>query len=169
MDFRLWMRRTPSRQSGRRAISSGGLSVSISLPILGSGSIAALAAFDLQWLLVLALVIAVAAFAACLFCYRRQAKVLRAAEGRYRELVDQVETGIYDLAPDGRFLRANPALARMFGCATPGELTALSPEQVRQFYTAPQRDDFLGLFRTSDAVAKFESEVRRRDGASIWI
>ena len=81
-------------------------------------------------ILCLSLVVAVAASGAGLFCYRRQGKVLRAAEGRYRDLFDHVETGIYDLAPDGRFLRANPALARMLGCATPEELTALMRSEI---------------------------------------
>ncbi len=47
---------------------------------------------------------------------------LREAERRYRSLFDNAIEGIFRTTPDGRYLDANPALARIYGFATPQEL-----------------------------------------------
>ena len=45
-------------------------------------------------------------------------------EGNIEELVNHAFNGIYQAAPDGGFLRANPALVRLLGYETEGELRA---------------------------------------------
>ena len=51
-------------------------------------------------------------------------QALREAERRYRSLFDNAIEGIFRTTPDGRYLDANPALARIYGFATPQELVA---------------------------------------------
>jgi PAS domain S-box-containing protein len=130
---------------------------------------AAAIAFDPALLLVGALLLVLGALGVCLYHYGRRTAELRAAETRYREVVDPAIVGIFVLSAEGGFVRANPALARIFGFTKPEELLGLSAEQVRQLFVTPKRLDFLALFRTNENVVKFESEIRRSDGTSAWI
>ena len=45
----------------------------------------------------------------------------RQAEARYRSIFEDAVEGIFQVDPDGRLLAANPALLRMFGCASVAE------------------------------------------------
>ncbi len=49
-------------------------------------------------------------------------RALRNAERRYRSLFDNAIEGIFRTSPDGRYLDANPALARIYGFDSPLEL-----------------------------------------------
>src|SRR5437762_4884754 len=58
---------------------------------------------------------------------RRQTEAaLRASEASYATLVEKAPLGIYRSTPAGRFLSANPALARMLGYASVDEVLALN-------------------------------------------
>jgi PAS domain S-box-containing protein len=46
---------------------------------------------------------------------RRAEEALRKSEQEYRQLFEDVPTGLYRAAPDGRVIMANPALVRMLG------------------------------------------------------
>lgn len=95
---------------------------------------------------------------------------LHESEERYRQLFEGALEGVYESLPSGMLRSANPALARMLGLATPGELLALSPEELARIYVNPeQRRDFLELTKTREVVADFESEIRRPDGSRAWI
>ena len=43
------------------------------------------------------------------------AEALREAEAKYRGIFENATEGIFQTTPEGRYLSANPALARMFG------------------------------------------------------
>src|SRR5690606_31031464 len=45
-------------------------------------------------------------------------RALRDAERRYRSLFDNAIEGVFRTTPDGRYLDANPALARIYGFET---------------------------------------------------
>ncbi|WP_422931397.1 PAS domain S-box protein [Singulisphaera sp. PoT] len=99
-----------------------------------------------------------------------QADSLRRAEEAYRSIFENAIDGIYQVGPDGRFLRANPALARILGYASPEELMADLGVLGRQLYVDPaRRGEFLAIVDERGLVAGFESQVRRKDGAVIWI
>jgi PAS domain S-box-containing protein len=102
---------------------------------------------------------------------RRQAEdALALAEQRYRSIFENAVEGLYVTAPEGRFLSANPALARMLGYdSVPALLTAINDIK-RQVYVLPgRRDDFFAQIQNNDEVADFVSEVFRRDGSTLWI
>ncbi len=95
---------------------------------------------------------------------------LRESEERFRELFDSAIEGVYEACPKGAFRRVNPALARLLGYPDLGALLALTPEQVAQLYVAPgRRDEFFAALGAGDRVMDFESEIRRADGATVWI
>ena len=97
-------------------------------------------------------------------------EALRLAEQKYRSIFEHATEGIFQTTPDGKYLSANPTLARIYGYATPDELIAGLTNISRQLYLVPgRRDEFVRLMQTDGAVSEFESQVHRRDGSIIWI
>jgi diguanylate cyclase (GGDEF)-like protein/PAS domain S-box-containing protein len=97
-------------------------------------------------------------------------RALRDAERRYRSLFDHAIEGIFRTTPEGRYLDANPALARIYGFETPLELTNTLSDISSQLYVDPaRRQDFIDTIRRNGRVSGFESQVRRCDGRLIWI
>ncbi|MBV8538431.1 MAG: response regulator, partial [Alphaproteobacteria bacterium] len=95
---------------------------------------------------------------------------LRRAERHYRTIFENAIEGIFQTSTDGRYLRANPALARIYGYETPEELIAGMTDIQGMLYVDPQRRaDFIGELAESGVVRDFEAQVRRRDGSLIWI
>lgn len=97
-------------------------------------------------------------------------EALRRSEAKYRELFENSIEGIAESTVDGRFLSVNPAFARMLGYASARELLEEQPINAGVFYLKPgRRDEFFALLGTSDAMQGFESELRRKDGKTLWV
>jgi PAS domain S-box-containing protein len=99
---------------------------------------------------------------------RRAEGALRASEERYRALFEQAVEGIYQSSPDGRFLRANPAAARLLGYASAEDLVArgLAPK----LYTQPDRyQEIFSRLERDGRLNEFESEINCGDGHTRWI
>src|ERR1700756_3131496 len=97
-------------------------------------------------------------------------EALRRAEQKYRSIFEHCLEGIFQTTPDGKYLSANPALARMYGYPTADELIADLTDITRQLYVLPgRRDEFSRLLREQGKGIDFESQVHRRDGSVIWI
>jgi len=92
------------------------------------------------------------------------------AEAKYRSIFENAVEGIYQSTPDGRYVTANPALARMFGYDTPAELIREVTHIGRQLYVDPNEwARFHVLLNQNNVVMNFETKVRHRDGRIIWI
>jgi PAS domain S-box-containing protein len=101
---------------------------------------------------------------------KRAESALRVAEAKYRSIFENAVEGIFQTAPDGRFVTANPMLARTFGFSNPRDMLATAATAANHFYVqAGRRDQFLALLREHGAVTNFESQIRRKDGALVWI
>lgn len=97
-------------------------------------------------------------------------RALRNAERRYRSLFDNAIEGIFRTSPDGRYLDANPALARIYGFESPVELMNTLSDIGAQLYVDPgRRQAFIDAIQRRGSISGFESQVRRRDGRLIWI
>jgi PAS domain S-box-containing protein len=95
---------------------------------------------------------------------------LRVAEARYRSIFENSVEGIFQTTPDGRYLNANPALARLYGYESPDALMASIGNIESQLYVDNRRrDEFAALIAESDIVTGFESQIYRRDKSIIWI
>jgi len=82
----------------------------------------------------------------------RAEEALRQSEEQYRHLFEDVPTGLYRAAPDGRVLMANPALVRMLGYAS---------------FAAAAEHDFGGAKSCAAGTAMQDSsEIRGRE--SRW-
>ncbi len=92
------------------------------------------------------------------------------AEARYRDLFEHSTEGIFQTTPEGQFLDANPALARIYGYESPAELISSLTDIGGQLYADPdRRDQFRGAIQERGSLTGFVSQVRRRDGVDIWI
>ena len=102
---------------------------------------------------------------------RRQAEAaLREADEKYRAIFDNAIDGIFQNTPEGSFLSANPALARMLGFASPEELIRERNDLERQSYVEPERRrEFRRLLEEKGTITNYEYEVKRRDGSVIWV
>lgn len=93
-----------------------------------------------------------------------------AAERRFRDIIDNARDGIFQTTPDGHYLSANPALALIYGFATPEELIHGRTDIESQVYVDPnRRHEFARLMAEHGVVDQFESQVYRKDGTVIWI
>ncbi|MEA1672230.1 PAS domain-containing sensor histidine kinase [Nitrospirillum sp. BR 11163] len=91
-------------------------------------------------------------------------------EDRYRRLFEQAPWGLFQTTVDGRYLDANPALARLYGYDSREDmLGALTDIGVQLYVDAGRREAFVAEMRARGVVQGFESRIRRRDGTIIWI
>ena len=94
---------------------------------------------------------------------------LKRTEAEYRGIFENATEGIYRTSQDGRFLSANPAMARLFGYSSPEELMASITDVGHQLYVNPERrHQFLDLIRHRRPVSDFEVEFFRKDGSTFW-
>ena len=94
---------------------------------------------------------------------------MKRAEAEYRGIFENATEGIYRTSQDGRFLSANPAMARIFGYSSPEELMASITDVGHQLYVNPERrHQFLELIRQRRPVSDFEVEFFRKDGSTFW-
>jgi PAS domain S-box-containing protein len=101
---------------------------------------------------------------------QRVQEALRIAEQRYHSIVENAIEGIFQTTPSGRFVSANPALAKVFGYGSPEELITSIKDISQQIYVDPnRRDEFIAAIEADNAVFEFESLVYRKDGSSIWV
>jgi phosphoserine phosphatase RsbU/P len=101
---------------------------------------------------------------------KRAETALLQAEEKYRSIYENIVEGIFQTSPDGRYLSANPALARIYGYDSADELMHSLTNISRELYVDPgRRAEFVALMERHDVVSGFESQVHRRDGSVIWI
>ncbi len=92
------------------------------------------------------------------------------AEEKYRSIFENVQEGIFQTTEDGRFISANPMLAKIYGFNSPDDLMANLNDISDQLYLEPERrDEFVRLIKEQDVIHDFQSPVRRQDGVLIWI
>ncbi len=95
---------------------------------------------------------------------------LQQAEEKYRSIFENATEGIFQTSPDGRYLNANPALAKLYGYESPQELIDSITDIGSQIYVQPRRrDELLAYLSRFEFAEGFESEVYRKDGSTIWI
>lgn len=101
--------------------------------------------------------------------HKRVEAALRQAEEKYRGIFENAVEGIFQTTPSGRYLTANPMLARIYGYKSPEELVTHVTDIERQLYVEPnRRNEFLHLVHRGD-VWDFQSQVYRKDREVIWI
>lgn len=102
---------------------------------------------------------------------RMQAEQARLeAERKFREIFEHANEGIFQTTPDGRFLTANPALARILGFDSPEQLIRERTNIPAQHYVnATRREEMKRLLASHGFVQGFEFEAYLRNGGCIWL
>jgi PAS domain S-box-containing protein len=112
----------------------------------------------------------VAAQLGSLIQHKRTEEILHITQDRYHSIVENAVEGIYQTTPDGHYLSANAALARIYGYSSPEEMILGLKDIERQLYVDPQRrQEFIDLVEANNAVLGFESQIYRKDRKVIWI
>ena len=94
----------------------------------------------------------------------------RQAEEKYRSIFENAVEGIFQTTVDGRFLTANPAMARMLGYESPEELLGAVSNISDQLYVEPgRREEFYQLALQDGFVSGFEVQMYRKDGDTVWV
>jgi PAS domain S-box-containing protein len=98
-----------------------------------------------------------------------QMRELKAAEKKYRDIFENAIEGIFQITTDGRFIRANQAMARIFGYDSPEEMIASVAKITDQFYHQPANPDtfFAGLEKRG-LISGRERQYKRKDGSPFW-
>jgi len=86
-----------------------------------------------------------------------------------QNLVLNSPMAIFTSTSEGRFLTANPAMARMFGYETPEELVESITDLAEHIYADPvDREEFKSQLELHGEVEDFECLMLRRDGTRFW-
>jgi two-component system sensor histidine kinase/response regulator len=92
------------------------------------------------------------------------------SENMYRSIFENAIEGIFQTTPAGQYLNVNPALAKMYGYESTGELVRGLTAIDHELYVDPtRRDEFIQLIGRDGAVRGFESQIYRKDKSIIWI
>jgi len=95
---------------------------------------------------------------------------LQESEEKYRNIFNDAILGTYQTTPYGRLLRANTALARMYGYDTPEELINHVTDLTTQSYVNLEDREILKRILSREGVAeKFETQLRKKNGETIWV
>lgn len=87
-----------------------------------------------------------------------------------QDLFTHAPIGIFTSTPEGRFISANPAMARMLGYDSSQEMIESITEIAEEYYVDPSdREEFIRLMEEQGEVVNHECRVRRRDGSIIWV
>ncbi len=95
-------------------------------------------------------------------------EALRRSEERFKLLFNNLLLGIYQMTFDGKLILANPALVKMLGYDSMGELL-LNKRTVRKFSDKKERNIFFKLFAERDFIIGNESKWIRKDGSTMIV
>jgi PAS domain S-box-containing protein len=99
----------------------------------------------------------------------KEEHALRQAEQKFRGIFENAVEGIYQAAPDGTILSANPAMAAILGFRSADDLILCSGHTDQLWPDPVRREKFQRQMALNGVVTGFESQLYRRDGQPIWI
>ncbi|MGD9947709.1 MAG: Cache 3/Cache 2 fusion domain-containing protein [Desulfobulbus sp.] len=101
---------------------------------------------------------------------KRSTEALRESGEEFRGIFENAFEGLYQSSLEGRFVKANPALADILGYESPQALMDGMTDIRQQFYVDPaERDRVLAILHRQKKIAGFEVQCFRKDGAKIWV
>ncbi|MCB1562081.1 MAG: PAS domain-containing sensor histidine kinase [Alphaproteobacteria bacterium] len=101
---------------------------------------------------------------------RRAERALAETERKYRTIVENAAGGIYQLTPEGLYLSANPAMARILGYHSPEEiLRSVKNANCEVYGDIRTREKFIRRLEEEGSVTNNEIKVRRKDGSEVWV
>lgn len=92
---------------------------------------------------------------------------LKESEDKYRTLSEQIPLGLYRTTNEGKFLYANPALAKILGYTSVAELLAVNVNDL--FFDLTKRNNQIKRLIREKEYFSDESQLIRKDGKVIWV
>ncbi len=100
---------------------------------------------------------------------KRAEENLKQANEKYRSIFENAVNGIFQITPEGCFISANLALARMYGFDTPEEMVE-TVSNIENLYVNPrERTRLKELMEENGFVEKYEVEFYKKDRNRVWI
>ena len=97
-------------------------------------------------------------------------ETLKKAEAKYRAIFENAMEGIFQTTPEGGYIAANPAHAKMLGYDSPEELMNSISDIGRQIYADPaQREEVKRVLTQNGHVKNFRAQLLRKDGTTLWV
>ncbi len=93
---------------------------------------------------------------------------LQNSEKRFKEIFNYSQFGIYRTSLEGKILDVNPALLKMLGYQSAGELKGVDISKADRAARG-RRKEFISYFESHDYIVGFESEWLRKDGSTLFV
>jgi PAS domain S-box-containing protein len=101
---------------------------------------------------------------------KRAERALKQAEEKYRSIFENAVEGIFQTAPAGYYISANPALARIHGYHSPEELIYKVTNIASQLCVdRGQYENFLRRMDQDGTIYNLEMQMYRKDGSTNWV
>ncbi len=101
---------------------------------------------------------------------KQSEEALRESEERYRAIIENTPVGFFQSTPEGRYLNVNPAMARIYGYASPAEMLDSVTDIATQIHGDPaRRQNFMRLMSERGEVMEFINQNSRKDGSRIYV
>lgn len=129
--------------------------------------------YKLIWLtasIVFVLTVLVLSLTMNIILRRKTETALRESEEKYRRIFENSVVGFYQSTPEGRFITANPALARMLRYDYSDDLINCISDIGAQLYV--NKNDWAlhqDIINKQGKVDGFETKARKKDGSEIWV
>ncbi|MBL0130033.1 MAG: PAS domain S-box protein [Chitinophagaceae bacterium] len=91
-------------------------------------------------------------------------------QNKFQAIFDNTADGIYQSTIDGKFIMANPSMARIFGYDSSEELIDSVTDIVTQIYANPvERKKMAEMILVQDRVKNYELQVLTKNKDIIWV
>lgn len=94
---------------------------------------------------------------------------LRKAEHRYHSMYRHAVQGMFQSTLAGKFLRVNPAYARILGYGSPDEMLRLKAGSTELYFDPKDRQRMVQALKRKGMLANYEVKLRRKDGKPVWV
>ncbi len=100
---------------------------------------------------------------------KRAKQALTQAEEKYRSIFENALEGIYQCSTDGRFISANPAMAKIIGYDSPDDLVWSAIDIMKLYISEEDRKAYNHILGEHGQVVNFKTQIYRKDKSVIWI
>ncbi|HPU29148.1 MAG TPA: PAS domain S-box protein, partial [Syntrophorhabdaceae bacterium] len=94
---------------------------------------------------------------------------LKETEANYQNIFENAITGIFQVTPDGSFIRTNKTFIKMFGFNSQEDMIAHLPCIEKQYVRKKDRESFKKLLEKKGYVECFETELYKKDKSKIYV
>ncbi|MCX7965864.1 MAG: PAS domain S-box protein [Syntrophorhabdaceae bacterium] len=94
---------------------------------------------------------------------------LKEKEAHYKSIFENAVSGIFQVTPEGSFIRVNKAFAKMLGYNSPEEI--ISPIAcIDNYYVRLEDREYIKKIITENgSIEGFETELFRKDKSTLWV